>query len=82
MRLLELSSPATLAHRAHAHAAQAAHGSLGANSALWRVVFDRVATWPRDLEVCTNQTPLCYIIGYNILRYQALPWHISYQETV
>ena len=33
-------------------------------------------------EVCINQTPLCYIIGYNILRYQALPWHISYQETV
>lgn len=30
----------------------------------------------------TNQIPLCYIIGYNILRYQALPWHISYQETV
>jgi len=29
-----------------------------------------------------NQTPLCYIIGYNILRYQALPWHISYQENV
>ena len=34
------------------------------------------------LEVWINQTPLCYIIGYNILRYQALPWHISYQETV
>ena len=33
-------------------------------------------------EVCINQIPLCYIIGYNILRYQALPWHISYQETV
>ena len=33
-------------------------------------------------EVWINQTPLCYIIGYNILRYQALPWHISYQETV
>ena len=32
--------------------------------------------------MCINQTPLCYIIGYNILRYQALPWHISYQETV
>ena len=32
-------------------------------------------------EVCTNQIPLCYIIGFNILRYQALPWHnISYQE--
>ena len=34
------------------------------------------------LEVWINQTPLCYIIGDNILRYQALPWHISYQETV
>merc|ERR1711938_335861 len=34
------------------------------------------------MEVRINQTPLCYIIGYNILRYQALPWHISYQETV
>ena len=33
-------------------------------------------------EVWTNQTPLCYIIGHNKLRYQALPWHISYQETV
>ena len=30
----------------------------------------------------TNQIPLCYIIGHNILRYQALPWHISYQENV
>ena len=35
-----------------------------------------------ETEVCINQIPLCYIIGYNILRYQALPWHISYQETV
>jgi len=36
----------------------------------------------RRLEVWTNQIPLCYIIGHNILRYQALPWHISYQENV
>ena len=33
-------------------------------------------------EACANQIPLRYIIGYNILRYQALPWHISYQENV
>ena len=38
--------------------------------------------WGHIPEVWINQTPLCYIIGYNILRYQALPWHISYQETV
>ena len=25
---------------------------------------------------------MLYLIGHNILRYQALPWHISYQETV